>query len=147
MYQNQQAHGRRGMLKASATVVGAALTGSLAATGTAAADAPERFPRGPATFPMGPFTKSEANPILRPEPSHEWESAYLYNPCALVVGGRIALLYRAQNKAKRSSIGLGATTASRSGAGPSRCSRRASRTSCPAGVRIRGWCTSVTPST
>ncbi|MFZ3597909.1 glycoside hydrolase family 130 protein [Streptomyces sp. BH104] len=104
----RQAHNRRHILKASVTVVGTAIGGTVAGAGGAAAagEAPERFPRAPATFPMGPFTKSEANPILRPEPSHEWESAYLYNPCALVVGGRIALLYRAQNKAKRSSIGL-----------------------------------------
>ncbi|GAA2083837.1 glycoside hydrolase family 130 protein [Streptomyces albiaxialis] len=98
--------GRRGVLRASAGVAGTALAGTFATAGPAGAAPGGRHPRGSARFPLGPFTKSEANPILRPEPAHAWESAYLYNPCALVVGGRIALLYRAQDKAKTSSIGL-----------------------------------------
>lgn len=60
----------------------------------------------PAGFPLGPFTKSPGNPILRPDPSHDWESAYLFNPCAIVVGSKVALLYRAQNAARTSCIGL-----------------------------------------
>ncbi|WP_367126191.1 glycoside hydrolase family 130 protein [Streptomyces phytohabitans] len=100
--------GRRGLLRASATAAGAALAAPLVLGGaTPAGAAPRGGTRsGRARFPLGPFTRSEANPILRPEPDHPWESAYLYNPCALVVDGRVALLYRAQDAAKTSSIGL-----------------------------------------
>lgn len=35
------------------------------------------------------------NPILAPDPSHWWESQAVFNPAAIVVGGRVHLLYRA----------------------------------------------------
>ena len=67
---------------------------------------PGQWPQTDVTFPIGPFEKYSRNPVLRPDPTHDWESAFLYNPCATVVGGRVAMLYRAQNAAKVSSIGL-----------------------------------------
>ncbi|WP_200862847.1 glycoside hydrolase family 130 protein [Amycolatopsis orientalis] len=91
--------GRRALL---AGVAGTAAVTTLGTAGTAAG-APAA---SKGTFPLGPFTKSKRNPILRPDPAHPWESAYLYNPCAIVVGNRIALFYRAQDAAKTSSIGL-----------------------------------------
>ncbi|KAA9149139.1 glycosylase [Amycolatopsis acidicola] len=58
-----------------------------------------------ATFPLGPFEPSTANPILRPR-GDGWESANLYNPAAIVVGDRVALLYRAHAADRVSRIGL-----------------------------------------
>jgi predicted GH43/DUF377 family glycosyl hydrolase len=60
----------------------------------------------PPTFPIGPFVKHEANPILTPNPTYEFESAHLYNAAAIVLDGLVFLLYRAQNAATLSSIGL-----------------------------------------
>lgn len=61
-------------------------------------------------FPLLPFTKSPANPILTPNPSSNFESAFLYNPTAIVLNDTIFLLYRAQNESKTSSVGLAWST-------------------------------------
>lgn len=58
------------------------------------------------TFPIGPFRKHKANPIMTPNPNNEFESAFLYNAAAIVLDGKVFLLYRAQNAATLSSIGL-----------------------------------------
>lgn len=58
------------------------------------------------TFPIGPFVKHSANPILTPNSANEFESAYLYNAAAIVLDSKVFLLYRAQNAATLSSIGL-----------------------------------------
>ncbi|HWC78845.1 MAG TPA: hypothetical protein VG756_02660 [Pseudonocardiaceae bacterium] len=58
-----------------------------------------------ARFPLGPFEPSPANPILRPR-GGGWESANLYNPAAIVVDDRVALLYRAHAADRISRIGL-----------------------------------------
>ncbi|KAF4122145.1 Glycosyl hydrolases family 32 N-terminal domain [Geosmithia morbida] len=60
----------------------------------------------PPIFPIGPFTKHAANPVLTPNPAYEFESAHLYNATAIVIDGRVFLLYRAQNAAKVSVVGL-----------------------------------------
>ena len=64
----------------------------------------------PPIFPILPFEKYPGNPILTPDTSHDWESAYLYNPTAIVLNETIFLLYRAQNESKTSSIGLAWST-------------------------------------
>ena len=46
-----------------------------------------------ARFPLGPFVPYEGNPILRPQ-GGTWESANLYNPAALVDGGRRTLQHQ-----------------------------------------------------
>lgn len=61
-------------------------------------------------FPILPFNKYASNPILVPNPSSNFESAYLYNPTAIVLNQTIFLLYRAQNSSKTSSIGLAWST-------------------------------------
>lgn len=61
-------------------------------------------------FPILPFTKYADNPILSPNPANNWESAYLYNPTAIVLNETIFLLYRAQNASKTSSIGIAWST-------------------------------------
>jgi hypothetical protein len=61
-------------------------------------------------FPIVPFQKYAGNPILTPNPANNWESAYLYNPTAIVLNDTIFLLYRAQNESKTSSIGLAWST-------------------------------------
>jgi hypothetical protein len=61
-------------------------------------------------FPVLPFTKYADNPILSPNPANNWESAYLYNPTAIVLNETIFLLYRAQNASKTSSVGLAWST-------------------------------------
>src|SRR5690606_31565101 len=58
-----------------------------------------------ASFPLGPFTPYEGNPILRPR-GDSWESANLYNPAALVDGDEVLLLYRAHADDIVSHIGL-----------------------------------------
>ena len=57
-------------------------------------------------FPILPFHKFEGNPILSRDPTNPWESAYVYNPTAIVLNQTVFLLYRAQNDAKTSSIGV-----------------------------------------
>ena len=64
----------------------------------------------PPLFPILPFNKYAQNPILEPNPANDWESAYLYNPTAIVLNETIFLLYRAQNEALTSSIGLAWST-------------------------------------
>lgn len=61
-------------------------------------------------FPILPFNKYPGNPILSPNPANEWESAYLYNPTAIVLNETIFLLYRAQDANLTSSIGLAWST-------------------------------------
>src|ERR1700754_4221259 len=69
-------------------------------------DTPEGDPHYTAPiFPILPFNKHPKNPILTPNPANNWESAYLYNPTAIVLNETIFLLYRAQNASKTSSIG------------------------------------------
>lgn len=58
------------------------------------------------TFPIGPFVKHGANPIMTPNPRNEFESAFLYNAAAIVLDGKVFMLYRAQNAATLSSVGL-----------------------------------------
>lgn len=61
--------------------------------------------RTPATFPLGPFTPYAGNPVLRPQ-GDSWESANVYNAAAVVVDGRVALLYRAHAADLVSHVGL-----------------------------------------
>lgn len=60
---------------------------------------------GPVTFPLGPFTPYEHNPILAPQ-GDTWESGSVYNPAAVVVDDRVALLYRAHADDVVSHVGL-----------------------------------------
>lgn len=60
----------------------------------------------PPYFPLLGFKEYPNNPILGPNPDNDWESAYLYNPAAIVIDEKIWLLYRAQNSSKTSSVGL-----------------------------------------
>lgn len=61
-------------------------------------------------FPLLPFNKFAGNPILTPNPRANFESAFLYNPTAIVLNETVFLLYRAQNSTKTSSIGLAWST-------------------------------------
>ncbi len=45
------------------------------------------------------------NPILSPDREHWWESEAVFNPAAIVVGGRVHLLYRALGRDGISRIG------------------------------------------
>ncbi|KAI5964383.1 hypothetical protein KGF57_001056 [Candida theae] len=60
----------------------------------------------PTTFPIGPFKRYKHNPIMKPDPNVEFECAYLYNATAIVIDDHVVMLYRAQNKAKLSSVGI-----------------------------------------
>lgn len=57
-------------------------------------------------FPLLGFKQYPGNPILGLNPKANWESAYLFNPAAIVIDDKVWLLYRAQNKSLISSIGL-----------------------------------------
>jgi hypothetical protein len=59
----------------------------------------------PVGYPLGPFVRDPANPILRPT-DQPWESRFVFNPAAIVKDGLVQLLYRAQGPDGRSSIGL-----------------------------------------
>jgi len=50
------------------------------------------------------------NPILKPDPSNEWESRLVFNPAALRVGKRVHLLYRAMGNDGISRIGYAASS-------------------------------------
>lgn len=41
------------------------------------------------------FTKSPSNPIIRPNPDNYWEAYQTFNPGAIILGGRIHIVYRA----------------------------------------------------
>jgi beta-1,2-mannosidase len=56
-------------------------------------------------FPLGPFEPADENPVLRPQ-GERWESTNVYNPAAIVVDDRVALLYRAHASDRVSRIGL-----------------------------------------
>src|SRR3989339_655423 len=53
------------------------------------------------------FIRSRLNPILKPDPKHDWESLKLYNPGVIYCGGRYHLFYRSVNGGKhwKSAIG------------------------------------------
>ena len=87
---------------AAALTRGAAAPAASAAPGTSAAASLSTLPVG---YPMGPFVRDPANPILRPS-NRIWESSFVFNPAALVKDGLVQLLYRAQGPDGRSSIGL-----------------------------------------
>jgi predicted GH43/DUF377 family glycosyl hydrolase len=61
-------------------------------------------------FPILPFQKYTHNPIISPNASNNFESAFTYNPTAIVLNDTIFLLYRAQNASKTSSVGLAWST-------------------------------------
>ena len=61
-------------------------------------------------FPLLGFKEYPGNPILAPNPASYWESAYLYNPAAIVIDDKVWLLYRAQNKSLISTIGVAWST-------------------------------------
>jgi predicted GH43/DUF377 family glycosyl hydrolase len=85
---------------------GAAAPAALAGTAAAPAHAGRRHHRNlPVGYPLGPFTRDRANPILRPG-TQPWESKFVFNPAAVVKDGKVVLLYRAQGQDGRSSIGL-----------------------------------------
>jgi predicted GH43/DUF377 family glycosyl hydrolase len=84
----------------------AALTGGAATPRTAAAAGrSSRRSSLPVGYPLGPFKRDRANPILRPG-TQPWESKFVFNPAAVVKDGLVQLLYRAQGPDGRSSIGL-----------------------------------------
>lgn len=59
----------------------------------------------PVQFPLGPFTPYAKNPILAPQ-GDSWESGSVYNAAAVVVGDKVALLYRAHADDIVSHVGL-----------------------------------------
>jgi predicted GH43/DUF377 family glycosyl hydrolase len=82
------------------------------AAGATAAPARAARPHGggrprrlPVAYPLGPFKRDRANPILKPG-TQPWESKFVFNPAAIVRNGLVHLLYRAQGPDGRSSIGL-----------------------------------------
>lgn len=52
------------------------------------------------------FRRYRGNPIIRPDPRHEWESFATFNPAAIELEGKIYILYRAMSSDKTSTIGL-----------------------------------------
>lgn len=49
------------------------------------------------------------NPIIQPNPEHDWESEQTFNPTAIYAGGKVHLLYRAEGKEKTSVLGYAST--------------------------------------
>jgi predicted GH43/DUF377 family glycosyl hydrolase len=52
------------------------------------------------------FERYSKNPIIEPDPRHDWESIGTFNPAAIELGGKIYILYRALSSDKTSTIGL-----------------------------------------
>jgi len=99
---------RRDLLKlgcgaaAAATLAGSARASAAPQASATAAAAAGTLPVG---YPLGPFVRDPANPILKPT-NRIWESRFVFNPAAIVKDGLINLLYRAQGPDGQSSIGL-----------------------------------------
>lgn len=55
------------------------------------------------------FERFEGNPIIKPNPEHDWESLCTFNPAAIDLEGKIYILYRALSNDKTSTIGLAVT--------------------------------------
>jgi predicted GH43/DUF377 family glycosyl hydrolase len=91
-----------GAAAAAALASGGGAAAAPAASRTSAAAPPAGLPVG---YPLGPFVRDPANPILRPS-NRNWESRFVFNPAAVVKDGLVQLLYRAQGPDGRSSIGL-----------------------------------------
>jgi beta-1,2-mannosidase len=91
----------------SALALGAVAGGANAAVSPAASAAATSSPSSslPVGYPLGPFVRDPANPILRPT-NRPWESRFVFNPAAVVKDGLVQLLYRAQGPDLQSSIGL-----------------------------------------
>jgi predicted GH43/DUF377 family glycosyl hydrolase len=51
------------------------------------------------------LNRPQANPLISPEPTHDWESFNTFNPAALYEADKVHLLYRAQGYDYVSSIG------------------------------------------
>jgi predicted GH43/DUF377 family glycosyl hydrolase len=83
----------------------AALTGGATAPRAAGAGAPEAPAGLPVGYPLGPFKRDPANPVLRPT-NRNWESRFVFNPAVVIKDGLVQMLYRAQGPDGRSSIGL-----------------------------------------
>ena len=55
------------------------------------------------------FKRAEENPIIVPNPNHEWESKATFNPAAIDLGGKVHILYRALSNDNTSTIGYAAS--------------------------------------
>lgn len=55
------------------------------------------------------FKRVEENPIIVPDPNHEWESKATFNPAAIDLGGKVHILYRALSNDNTSTIGYAAS--------------------------------------
>jgi predicted GH43/DUF377 family glycosyl hydrolase len=96
---------RRSFLRRSGGALAATAVAGGAASASAGAAARPRHTSLPVGYPLGPFTRDRANPILKPG-TQSWESKFVFNPAAIVKDGLVQLLYRAQGPDLRSSIGL-----------------------------------------
>jgi predicted GH43/DUF377 family glycosyl hydrolase len=96
---------RRDFLKRSGGALAATAVASTVAAPAAGAAAAAPQATLPVGYPLGPFTRDPANPILRPS-NRRWESQFVFNPAAIVKDGLVQLLYRAQGPDLQSSIGL-----------------------------------------
>jgi beta-1,2-mannosidase len=97
---------RRDLLRlGGSTAAAVALGGATGAQAAPRAASGGRRAGLPVGYPLGPFKRDPANPILRPT-SRPWESRFVFNPAAIVKDGRVHLLYRAQGPDGQSSIGL-----------------------------------------
>ena len=66
---------------------------------------PEQLPR-PAEPEAGKLRRFTGNPILKAITEHPWESKYVFNPGAIMLKGKIYILYRACGEDEVSRIGL-----------------------------------------
>jgi predicted GH43/DUF377 family glycosyl hydrolase len=56
-------------------------------------------------IPKVVLSRFEGNPIIVPNPKHDWESVYTFNPTAIVLNNKVHILYRAQGANFVSTIG------------------------------------------
>lgn len=56
------------------------------------------------------FVRFEKNPIISPDPHLAWKARATYNPAAIVLSGKVHLLYRAQGEDRVSTFGYASST-------------------------------------
>lgn len=71
----------------------------------------------PADWMLGPFVRpAEVNPLIKPDPGSEfvcpvrnkpvhWEAGHTFNPAAIVLNGKVCVLYRAEDDSGSNQIG------------------------------------------
>lgn len=70
----------------------------------------ENYSNARSLLPHASLLKNEKNPILQPHPERNWENKQVFNPAAVLHGGKVHLLYRAVGEGDISVLGHAETS-------------------------------------